>query len=77
VPGRPADTITLEDVLAAFRATDVELASGATSPALQALVTDLDEERKRRIQGVTIGDLMPDTEGTVVSAPVAPEPSPR
>jgi membrane protein len=77
VPGRPADTITLEDVLAAFRATDVELAFGATSPALQALVTDLDEERKRRIQGVTIGDLMPDTEGTVVSAPVPPEPSPR
>ena len=59
VPGRAATTIRLEEVLAAFRSTDVEIAHGNTSPALQELVIELDEERKRRIAGLTIADLMP------------------
>lgn len=59
IPGRAASTIRLEDVLSAFRSTDIELAQGATSPALQDLVHDLDESRQRRIAGLTIADLMP------------------
>jgi membrane protein len=59
IPGRSAHTITLDDVLAVFRATDIEIAHGATSPALQALVAEIEETRQRRIAGVTIADLMP------------------
>jgi len=59
IPGRAAGTITLEDVLAVFRATDIELAHGVTSPALTELVGELEATRQRRIAGVTIADLMP------------------
>jgi len=56
-------------VLAAFRSTDVEIAHGNTSEALRELVLELDEERRRRIAGLTIADLMP-------PAPPAPEQAP-
>jgi membrane protein len=59
IPGRSAHAITLNDVLAAFRSTDIEIAHGVTSPALEALVTEIEETRERRIAGVTIADLMP------------------
>ncbi len=59
IPGRAADTITLEDVLAVFRSTDIEIAHGATAPALRALVEDLDENRRNRIKGLTIADIYP------------------
>ncbi len=59
IPGRAADSITLEDVLGAFRSTDVEIAQGATAPALRALVADLDENRRKRIKGLTIADIYP------------------
>jgi membrane protein len=59
IPGRAAGSITLEDVLAVFRATDIEIAHGATSPALQELVAELEATRHRRIAGVTIADLLP------------------
>ncbi len=59
VPGRASSTIRLEEVLAAFRSFDIELAHGETSAALRDLVSDLDDERRRRIGGLTIADLMP------------------
>jgi membrane protein len=59
IPGKSAHTITLDDVLKVFRATDVELAHGATSPALQALAEEIEQTRQRRIEGITIADLMP------------------
>src|SRR5262249_8167225 len=45
--------------LAAFRSSDLEIARGATAPALATLVTELEEGRRRRISGVTIADLLP------------------
>jgi membrane protein len=59
VPGRAASTIGLEEVLAAFRSTDIEIAHGETSPALRELINELDETRRHRIAGLTIADLMP------------------
>ena len=59
IPGRAADSITLEDVLAVFRSTDIEIAHGATAPALRALVEELDENRRNRIKGITIADIYP------------------
>jgi membrane protein len=59
IPGRAAESIRLDDVLAAFRSSDVELADGVTSPALLALVADLDAARAKRTQGVTIASLIP------------------
>jgi membrane protein len=59
VPGRAASTIGLEEVLAAFRSSDIEIAHGATSAALRDLVSELDETRRRRVSGLTIADLMP------------------
>jgi len=59
IPGRAADSITLEDVLAVFRSTDIEIAHGATAPALRALVEELDENRRKRIKGITIADIYP------------------
>ena len=56
---RSARAITLDDVLAVFRSTDLEIAHGATSPQLHALVTEIEETRQKRIAGVTIADLMP------------------
>ncbi|HVR01970.1 MAG TPA: YhjD/YihY/BrkB family envelope integrity protein [Polyangia bacterium] len=79
IPGRAAGAITLEDVLAAFRTTDIEIAHGATSPALQALVSEIEETRHRRIAGVTIADLMPARPSTepLPGAATAAEPEQR
>ena len=63
IPGRAAATIPVDEVLSAFRSTEIELAEGITSPALQDLAQDLDESRKRRIAGMTIADLMPAPDG--------------
>ncbi|HEX2657212.1 MAG TPA: YhjD/YihY/BrkB family envelope integrity protein, partial [Polyangia bacterium] len=46
IPGRAASAIQLQEVLAVFRSSDLEVADGAISPALRALVTALDEERE-------------------------------
>jgi membrane protein len=59
IPGRAAGSITLQDVLAAFRSSDLEAAPGATSPALAALIKDLEEARQTRIGAITIAELMP------------------
>jgi DNA-binding IscR family transcriptional regulator len=74
VPGRSASTIRLEEVLSAFRSTDLEIAHGTTSPTLRDLVVELDEERQRRIAGLTIADLMPAPVSIADSGPVSPEP---
>jgi membrane protein len=59
IPGRPASRIPLDEVLAAFRSTDLQAAQGAVSPELQALIHDLEESRQARIGDTTIADLMP------------------
>jgi membrane protein len=59
IPGRPPAGITLQDVLTAFRSTDLETAQGATSPVLAELIKDLEEARRGRIGATTIADLMP------------------
>jgi len=59
VPARPASSIALQEVLAAFRSSDIEIAHGATAPAFVKLVETLDEGLRRTIAGVTIADLMP------------------
>jgi membrane protein len=64
IPGRAASTIRLEEVLSAFRATDIELAEGQTSAALRDLVQELDQSRRRRTADLTIADLMPAPSGT-------------
>jgi hypothetical protein len=46
----------------------MEIAHGVTSPALHALVTEIEETRQRRIAGVTIADLMP-ARALVTAAP--------
>jgi membrane protein len=60
IPGRAAATITLDDVLGAFRSSDIELAEGTTSGTLRALVADLEDIRQQRTQGLTIADLLPE-----------------
>jgi membrane protein len=72
IPGRSAHAITLEDVLGAFRATDIEIAHGVTSPALADLVAEIEETRQKRIAGVTIASLMPSRPSTE-PLPGAPE----
>ena len=59
IPGRPASRIALDEVLAAFRSTDLETAQGATSPELAALISDLEAARKARIGETTLADLLP------------------
>jgi membrane protein len=59
VPGRPAASIPLDEVLAAFRSSDIEIAHGATAPEFVKLVEQLEDGRRRLIAGVTIADLMP------------------
>jgi membrane protein len=59
IPGRAASSIKLEEILAAFRSTDIELAHGTTSAALRDLVSDLDQSRRRRIEGLTLAELLP------------------
>jgi membrane protein len=63
IPGRAAATIPVDEVLAAFRSSDLEIAHGATSPALRELVEELEDARRRRIAGLTIADLMPHANG--------------
>jgi len=59
IPGRPASRIPLDEVLAAFRSTDLEAAEGNTAPELATLIHDLEESRKARIGNTTIADLLP------------------
>ena len=59
IPGRPANRIPLDEVLAAFRSTDLQTAQGTVSPELQALIDDLEESRQARVGNTTIADLMP------------------
>lgn len=59
IPGRAATAITVADVMAAFRSTDLETADGLTSKALAALIADLQGDRQKRIDGLTIADLVP------------------
>jgi membrane protein len=73
VPGRPAASIPLDEVLGAFRSSDIEIAHGATAPVFAKLVEELEDGRKRRIAGVTIADLMP-TEKRPGDAPPATKP---
>jgi membrane protein len=58
IPGRPPGRITLDEVLAAFRFSDLEAAQGETPPALQSLIRDLEENRKARIGQTTLADLL-------------------
>ncbi|HEY4185643.1 MAG TPA: YhjD/YihY/BrkB family envelope integrity protein [Polyangia bacterium] len=60
IPGRAAATITVDEVLAAFRSSDIEIADGSTSPVLRALASDLDQSRQKRTQGLTIANLIPE-----------------
>jgi membrane protein len=59
IPGRPASRIRLEEVLAAFRSTDLEAAQGATSAELATLISDLETARKTRIGVTTLADVLP------------------
>jgi DNA-binding IscR family transcriptional regulator len=59
IPGRPASRISLDEVLAAFRSTDLQTAQGTVSPELQALIRDLEESRRARVGSTTLADLMP------------------
>jgi membrane protein len=71
VPARPAASIHLDEVLAAFRSSDIEIAHGATAPTFVKLVGELEEGRRRRIAGVTIADLMPGARRSAEAEPVA------
>ena len=62
IPGRAANSIPIDEVLAIFRSTDIELAEGTTSTALQTLVADLDAARKTRTKGLTVADLFPEVQ---------------
>jgi membrane protein len=73
IPARPAASISLDEVLAAFRSSDIEIAHGATAPAFVKLVSELEDGRRRRIAGVTIAELMP-TGGRPVDDEPAPKP---
>ena len=59
IPGRSAASISLQEVMAAFRSTDLETAQGSTSPELSQLIQDLEEARRARIGSITIADLQP------------------
>jgi len=59
IPGRAAASMTLDEVLRAFRASDLEIADGETSLRLRRLVSELAQVRAQRTAGVTIADLMP------------------
>ena len=71
VPGRAANTISLDEVLAAFRSTDLEIAHGTTAPALSALVAELEETRRKRIGSLTIADLAPQPGAPLSAVPSA------
>lgn len=70
IPARASNAIALDDVLEAFRATDLQIARGALSPNLAQVLHDLEETRQKQIQGVTLADLLPE-------APTAPQPVPE
>ncbi len=63
IPARAAGGITVADILTAFRATDLEIAPGTLSPALAQLVHDLEEGRRKRIDGLTLSELLPPAPG--------------
>jgi membrane protein len=57
--GRAAGAIRLEEIFAAFRATDLDMADGATAPALTSVAGDLEKARHDRIAEITVADLLP------------------
>jgi membrane protein len=59
IPGRPPDRIPLDEVLSAFRATDLQTMPVTTSPQFQQLIQDLEESRQHRIGQTTMADLLP------------------
>lgn len=59
IPARSPALIPLEEVLRAFRATDLEAARGRTSDALQQIARDLEAARQQRIAGLTVAALVP------------------
>jgi membrane protein len=73
IPARASNAIRLDDVLEAFRATDLQIARGALSPNLAQLLHDLEETRQKQIQGVTLTDLLPEDPATPQPIPTAPE----
>jgi membrane protein len=68
IPGRSASTISLDEVLKAFRSSDIEIADGSTSPVLRTLASELDQARQQRTRGVTIADLVPDQNAPTLHA---------
>jgi len=59
IPGRAATAVTVADVLAAFRSTDLETTHGLTSSALANLIEGMQGDRLKRIEGLTLADLIP------------------
>jgi len=78
IPGRAATSITLDEVLRAFRSSDLEIAEGDTSLRLRRLVADLEQQRAQRTAGLTIADLVPRrrAEGGLTSVEDEAVPSP-
>jgi membrane protein len=72
IPARSSRAIRLDDVLEAFRATDLQIARGALSPNLAQLLHDLEETRQSQIAGVTLADLLPDDPATPQPIPTSP-----
>jgi membrane protein len=72
IPARASNAIRLDDILEAFRATDLQIARGALSPNLAQLLHDLDETRQRQIAGVTLADLLPADPATPRPVPTVP-----
>jgi membrane protein len=68
IPARAPSAISVADILKAFRSTDLEIAPGVLSPALAQLVFDLEEGRRKRIDGMTLADLLPPPAGVVERA---------
>jgi membrane protein len=60
IPTRAPSAIMVAEILAAFRSTDLEIAPGALSPALAGLIHDLEEGRRKRIEGMTLVELLPE-----------------
>jgi len=72
IPARASTAIRLDDVLDAFRATDLQIARGALSPNLAQVLHDLEETRQKQIQGVTLAHLLPADEATPHPIPTSP-----
>jgi membrane protein len=60
LPARPAADITLADVLAQFRGTDIVLRppGGAATTSLDAVLAEIDDAQRARARSVTIEDLV-------------------